>query len=81
MNPGTTTSYTVISLLLLLLLLLGAGGMAGCSHQVLTFFFTGVPEPGQEGAAKTEVSAARSEDTEIVLKNPNFAHGPSFRPA
>ena len=50
---------------------------AGCSHQVLSFFFTGVPEPGAE---QTETVAAASIEapkrTPGVLKIEDFLHGP-----
>ncbi len=70
MKPGTARNPAVTPLLLLL----GALALTGCSHQVLTFFFTGVPEPGQQPAAETETSAARRDGP--VRRNPYFTHGP-----
>lgn len=65
------------------LLLLTALTAAGCSHQVLTFFFTGVPDPGAEQAdeaAQTATLAATSagapKRTPRVLKIDDFVHGP-----
>ena len=72
MSPGTARNPTAISLVLLL----GALALAGCSHQVLTFFFTGVPEPGQPEAAGSEAPEARRDSRSRVRPNPNFAHGP-----
>lgn len=58
------------------MLLLGGSALAGCSHQVLTFFFTGVPEPGQPEAARIDTSQARRDGRERVRPNPDFEHGP-----
>ena len=71
MNPGTARISAVFPLLLL-----GALTLAGCSHQVLTFFFTGVPEPGQEAVSGTENAVARRDARKRVRLNPNYAHGP-----
>lgn len=62
----------VVSLALLLLISLA---LPGCSHQVLTFFFTGVPEPGQEDAAALD-SAVKPKKRVRVVKSSGFVHGP-----
>lgn len=48
--------------------------LPGCSHQVLTFFFTGVPEPGQEEVAADSTVTPRKR--ERVRRSSSFAHGP-----
>ncbi len=57
--------------------------VAGCSHGVLTFFFTGVPEPGAEQVGETEQSEAVSLASARVPNRParvaqikDFLHGP-----
>ena len=69
----------------LLTVLITAAAMPGCSqvsrHEMLTFFFTGVPEPGTEDAKEKEAAAK-----EVVLKKKKrrkvyqparfFVHGP-----
>lgn len=52
--------------------------LAGCSHTVLRFFFTGVPEPGTE-QTETAVATAPVEApkrTRSVIKLEQFLHGP-----
>lgn len=68
--------------------LAAALGLAGgCStearHQVLTFFFTGVPAPGEEQSARTEAEkrveaapAKRRMRREFFQEPQFFAHGP-----
>lgn len=59
------------------LLLVVALALPGCSHQVLTFFFTGVPEPGQEDtAAVTADPAAKRQERVRVRISYSFVHGP-----
>ncbi len=62
------------TLAVLALLLLVAFALPGCSHQVLTFFFTGVPEPGQEQIADSTVKFAKRKQR--VSKSNQFVHGP-----
>ena len=62
------------TLVVLALLLLVAIGLLGCSHQVMTFFFTGVPEPGQEQVADSTVKPVKRKQR--VIKSNQFAHGP-----
>lgn len=57
--------------------------LAGCSHTVLSFFFTGVPEPGVEQAGRMEQSGAlaaastRAPGRQIRVAQLNdFLHGP-----
>lgn len=64
------------TLTILAMLLLAGLVLAGCSHQVLTFFFTGVPEPGQEAGLADQDSAAAAQKRVRVRKSPDFAHGP-----
>ena len=61
-------------LVLLASLPLIAFALPGCSHQVLTFFFTGVPEPGQEQVADSTVKPVKRKQR--VIKSNQFAHGP-----
>ena len=60
------------------MLLLTALTLAGCSHAVRNFFFTGVPEPGAEqtetAVAKASVEAPKR--TRSVIKLEQFLHGP-----
>lgn len=62
-------------LVVLASLLLVALALAGCSHQVLTFFFTGVPEPGQGEVAAVEPAVQREKRVR-VRKSSGFTHGP-----
>lgn len=73
MYIGLHTGILRITALAWLLLMMFA--LPGCSHQVLTFFFTGVPEPGQQQNVATE-NAAMNEERRQVPKLPYFAHGP-----
>lgn len=72
----------------LAIVLLVLAGMQGCSHQVLTFFFTGVPEPGQEQVSDAErtldeqqadrraQSNARRQRANLESQTIQFVHGP-----
>lgn len=67
-----------VMLVILTVLLLG-----GCSHRVLTFFFTGVPEPGQrQEVAVTTVETAHddveddSQPKYSIAAQNFYAHGP-----
>lgn len=62
-------------------LLLASLFLAGCSHRVLTFFFTGVPDPNQpvnvaEDLAAAETAPAYWQDYKSVPQQRFFAHGP-----
>ena len=71
-------------------LLVALVSLPGCSHQVLTFFFTGVPEPGQEevGVNKAQQSLAeqraeriagvkdRRSQSEFRSQTRQYTHGP-----
>jgi predicted CXXCH cytochrome family protein len=57
MRFGINKKYAGISTQLLTLLIFVM--LSGCSHQVLTFFFTGVPEPGQERTSEPQMTAAQ----------------------
>ena len=57
--------------------------VTGCSHSVRTFFFTGVPEPGQERVDMTEQSQAAASAAARAPRKPSrvveiedFLHGP-----
>jgi len=57
--------------------------ITGCSHQVRTFFFTGVPEPGQEQVGETEqaetkgaASSRTSKRSSSGINVTEFLHGP-----
>lgn len=69
----------------LVTLLVAAATVSGCSqttrHDVLTFFFTGVPEPGTEDASEKEADtrevAVRKRKQHRVIQPPGFfVHGP-----
>jgi len=65
-------------------------GLPGCSHQVRTFFFTGVPEPGQEQvdaneppktlseqrAARIARAGASRQQAELRAQTRQYVHGP-----
>ncbi len=53
-------------------------GLVACSHQVLTFFFTGVPEPGQAEETLVEQLAESEKPGKNVRVtiDTDFAHGP-----
>jgi len=60
-----TTSHIVLAAYIVATLTAGAALLAGCGaptrHEVLTFFFTGVPEPGQEDQARqAQLTAAQT---------------------
>jgi predicted CXXCH cytochrome family protein len=71
---------------LVVTLLIAAVAVSGCSqatrHNVLTFFFTGVPEPGEEAAdeARADAAVAAREERRRKKKAPKqapfFTHGP-----
>jgi predicted CXXCH cytochrome family protein len=71
---------------LVVTVLIAAVAVSGCSqatrHDVLTFFFTGVPEPGEEAAAEARADAAVAarEERRRKKKAPKqvqfFKHGP-----
>ncbi len=70
------------------LLLAMIAALAGCTYQVRTFFFTGVPEPGQEEERKVGVTvnekrtqvqnsrAERKRQARLSRLQQKFAHGP-----
>ncbi|GMQ89344.1 MAG: hypothetical protein BMS9Abin09_0818 [Gammaproteobacteria bacterium] len=70
---------------LLVTLLITAAAVSGCSqttrHDVLTFFFTGVPEPGEEAASEaradaTTAVAKKRKKRKLLNQSPFFVHGP-----
>jgi len=65
----------VLRFAVLALLLLMTFALPGCSHQVLTFFFTGMPESGQEQIVAAD-NVAKPEGRKRVFKSNQFAHGP-----
>ncbi len=80
MRPPGITALAIV--------LLQFVALQGCSHQVLTFFFTGVPEPGQESPGETKTtlaeqqadrrtqSAARRSRANLESQTRQFVHGP-----
>jgi predicted CXXCH cytochrome family protein len=72
MDHGTAKEYALIALALLL----GALALTGCTYQVRAFFFTGVPEPGQQEVVEDDSSAVQRDSRDRVRSNPNFVHGP-----
>lgn len=62
---------------LLLLLLLTVFFASGCSHRVLTFFFTGVPEPRSEEQAAATIILPDSPSRQFdIPPQYQFTHGP-----
>ncbi len=66
-------------------LLITAAAVSGCSqttrHDVLTFFFTGVPEPGEAAASETGADTTTAvvkqrKKRKLVSQSPFFVHGP-----
>jgi len=66
-------------------LLISAAVVSGCSqttrHDVLTFFFTGVPEPGEAAASETGADTTTAvvkqrKKRKLVSQSPFFVHGP-----
>lgn len=73
----------VLACLLMAAVVLASGCAAETRHKVLTFFFTGVPAPGEEPAKgkEAEIPAATTQARqrarrEFFVEPPFFAHGP-----